>query len=151
MTTNKIIKGKCEHNVYIQNCALCNTRKDKQILHRNPENFDDGLTQVAPSGEFKAMNERVIKLILEIKKKWEMSGSGINYWWVKWIEKAFEEGRKEALTEKGLIKIEDVNKIIDDLWGFKKEDRSKVIYITKFREELKQQLQELNNGNAGSL
>lgn len=25
---------KCKHNVYIQNCALCNIKTDKQILHR---------------------------------------------------------------------------------------------------------------------
>lgn len=55
MTNNK---QKCKHNVYIQNCDLCNTKKDTPILHRNVENFDDGLTQVAPKGEFKARTNK---------------------------------------------------------------------------------------------
>ena len=33
----------------------------KQLRKENPENFDEGLTRVAPKGEFKAMNKKQLR------------------------------------------------------------------------------------------
>ena len=66
MKTKKPFNQKCEYNVYIQNCALCNTKKDKQILHKNKPK-DYGFIVRFKRRISKKERQRIISLMLKQK------------------------------------------------------------------------------------
>jgi hypothetical protein len=110
--------------------------------HKNCETFDDGLTQVAPEGQFKALSKSEAKLFKRIKKAGEIV--------LKEDEKLFKELAKE---QKGCGKVLDYGEQYKDYYGIDEElhcgdtFKGKLELCQKCKENAPNQSQQNKNTN----